>query len=209
MRHAPLSYIALCVLVSGQFSDFNNGVGEFDDFLTFAPTSTPTVSPSASPTRAPSHPPTPKSENAKCNLDDCNDFSFGPQLRDTADDIILNRDMDHPQQKRNEEAFKEMQRGAAGQPTREADQVAPLPPPVDRAHTSRLSAAGSASHTLHNGRPPEPSPTPTMSPASRPGRPSSTRASTSRARRTRGRCARRTPSRPTSCRARSCAPRRK
>ena len=38
-----------------------------------------------------------------------------PQLRDTADDIILNRDMDHPSQVVNEQAFMRMQEGAAGQ----------------------------------------------------------------------------------------------
>ena len=34
-----------------------------------------------------------------------------PQLRDTADDIILNRDMDHPAQVENEQAFLRMQEG--------------------------------------------------------------------------------------------------
>ena len=38
-----------------------------------------------------------------------------PQLRDTVDDIILNRDMDHPSQVVNEQAFMRMQEGAAGQ----------------------------------------------------------------------------------------------
>ena len=45
-----------------------------------------------------------------------------PQLRDTADDIILNRDMDHPAQVENEQAFLRMQEGAAGQASRAANE---------------------------------------------------------------------------------------
>ena len=46
-----------------------------------------------------------------------------PQMRDTADDVILNRDMDHPQQRAQQQAFEMMQHGRAGQPTRHNDQM--------------------------------------------------------------------------------------
>ena len=57
----------------------------------------------------------------KCHFRDGADYSAGsqstklhkeirgklvPQLRDTVDDIILNRDMDHPSQVVNEQAFR-------------------------------------------------------------------------------------------------------
>ena len=47
-----------------------------------------------------------------------------PQHRDTADDVILNRDMDHPQQRAQQAAFDTMQHGRAGQPTRHNDAMA-------------------------------------------------------------------------------------
>lgn len=52
---------------------------------TFRPTSSPSRAPSSlptrSPTRAPTPPPTLKSQNTTCNLDLCNDLSFGPKLK--------------------------------------------------------------------------------------------------------------------------------
>ena len=75
-----------------------------------------------------------------------------PQLRDTADDIILNRDMDHPAQVENEQAFLRMQEGPNPNPNSNPapnPSPTPNPSPNPNPNPNQEGAAGQASRAAN------------------------------------------------------------